>query len=619
MSQPNNQEIAQILRQVAASLEIKNEDRFRISAFQRAADNVEKHPVPLVGLWQEKKLTAVSGIGQSIAQSLNQIFTTGQSQDFKNITASIPKAVFTLMTIPGIGPKTAYQLTKALKIKSADNAIAKLKQAAQNGQIKNISGFGVKKEQQVLANIKRWQDQQKNNPRLLLYEADQVAKEIIAYLKKSEAVLAACPLGSLRRKTDTVGDIDIAVTSKNPKQVISYFVNFPESKKILTQGEKASASILLTSKKQVDLKVVTPKHAGSMMQHFTGSKDHNIALRELALTKGLSLSEYGIKNLTTKQLASFSKEKPFYRFLGLSWIPPEIRENNGEIEAAKRQFQGKPNGLPTLIKTGDIKGDLHIHSNFAIESSHDLGTASAEEIISWAKKNQYQYLAFTEHNPSQSGHTKKEIISLLKRKKKWIEQINCSSKELSKKRIQNLPFIFNGLEIDIRPDGGLAIPEEAFAYLDFAIVGIHSRFNLDKEAMTKRIIKGLSYPKAKILAHPTCRLINKRPPIEADWDKIFSFCQKNNKLIEINAAPRRLDLPDFLIRQAIKKKIKLVINTDSHDLGRLALMPYGVFTARRGWAQKSDVANTLPLDKIKKILLSSILRKRKPKMEVINK
>lgn len=604
MSQPTNQEIAQILRQVAASLEIKKSDRFRISAFQRAADNVEKYPIPLNKLWQEKKLTDVPGIGQSIAQNLTQIFTTGQSSDFKKITNDIPKAVFTLMAVPGIGPKTAYQLSKTLKIKSAHRAISKLKRAAQKGQIKSLSGFGSQKEQQILENIKYWQEQQKNASRLLLYEADQIAQKIIAYLKSSPDVLAAYPLGSLRRKADTIGDIDIAVATNNPKKVIDYFVNFPDTKSVINQGDQALASILLINKKRVDLRVVAPKHMGSMIQHFTGSKEHNIALRGLALAKNLSLSEYGIKNLASKHLTLFAKEKPFYHHLGLSWIPPEIRENRGEIEAAKRQFQGKSKGLPKLIKNKDIKGDLHIHSNFPIESSHDSGTASFKEIIAWAKQEQYQYLAFSEHNPSQSGHSKKEIIDLLKKRNKAIEQINYSPKGVSKKRTNVLPFIFKSLEVDIRPNGRLAIPEEALVFLDFVIVGIHSQFGLGKKSMTKRIIKGLSHPKAKILAHPTCRLINKRPPLEADWEKVFSFCQKNNKFIEINTTPKRLDLPDFLIRQAIRKGVKLIINTDSHDLNQLTLMPYGVFTARRGWAQKDDILNTLPLDKIRKILLS---------------
>jgi len=603
MSQPTNQEIAQILRQVAASLEIKKENRFRVNAFQRAADNVEKHPIPLFKLWQEKKLEDVPGIGQSIAKNLNQLFTTGQAKEFEEITKAVPEAVFTLMTIPGLGPKTAYQLVKKLKIKSTKNAVNKLKSAAQKGQIKNISGFGPKKEQQILTNIKRWQEKQKGGSRMFLCEADKIAQEIIDYLKKSKAVIEVYPLGSLRRKTETVGDLDIAVKTKNASKVIDHFTNFPNAEKILTKGETASASILLTNKKRVDLRTVLPKNAGSMMQHFTGSKEHNIALRELALKKGLSLSEYGIKNIGQKKLTSFSEEKSFYHFLGLSWIPPEIRENNGEIEAAQLQFQGKSGSLPKLIKIKDIKGDLHIHSNFNIESSHDLGTASAPNIIDWAQKRGYQYLAFSEHNPSQSGHTKKEIIKLLKKKQKWIEQINYSNKRSNKKRTQKLPYVFNSLEIDIKPNGSLALPEEAFNFLDFAIAGIHSRFNLDKEAMTKRIIKGLSHPKVKILAHPTARMINKRPPIDVNWEKIFSFCQKNKKILEINAAPHRLDLPDYLVRKAIKAKIKLVINTDGHNLAQLDLMKYGVFCARRGWAQKNDIINVLSLDKIKKNLL----------------
>ncbi|MGI6278853.1 MAG: DNA polymerase/3'-5' exonuclease PolX [Patescibacteria group bacterium] len=603
MSQLTNQEIAQILRQVAASLEIKNKDRFRISAFQRAADNVEKHPVSLIKLWQEKKLEDVPGIGQSISQNLSQLFKTGQAKEFKKITKTIPEAVFILMTIPGLGPKTAYRLTKKLKIKSAKHAVNKLRSAAKKGQIKDIPGFGQKKEQQILANIKRWQEKQKKDNRMLLYEADKIAKEIINHLKKSKAVIEAYPLGSLRRKTETVGDIDIAVKTKKGQEVIDHFTNFPKADRVLTKGETTSASILLANKKRADLRVVLPKNTGSMMQHFTGSKEHNIALRELALKRGLSLSEYGIKNLAKKKLTSFSKEKPFYHFLGLSWIPPEIRENNGEIEAAQKQFQGKPNSLPKLIKTKNIKGDLHIHSNFNIEPSHDLGTASAQDIITWAKEKGYQYLAFSEHNPSQSGHTKKEIIKLLKKKQKWVEQINYSNKKTTKKRTQKLPYVFNSLEVDIKPDGSLALPEEAFGFLDFAIAGLHSRFNLNKEAMTKRIIKALSHPKIKILAHPTGRMINERPPIEADWEKIFSFCQKNKKILEINAAPHRLDLPDYLVRKAIKAKIRLVINTDSHDLARLDLMTYGVSCARRGWAQKTDIINTLSLDKVKKILL----------------
>jgi len=603
MSQLTNQEVAQILRQVAASLEIKNKNRFRISAFQRAADNVEKHSIPLTKLWQEKKLEDVPGIGQSIAQSLSQLFATGQAKEFKKITKTIPEAVFVLMTIPGLGPKTAYQLTKKLKIKSAKQAVNKLRSAAKKGQVKNIPGFGQKKEQQILVNIKRWQEKQKKNKRMLLYEADKIAKEIISHLKKSKDIIEAYPLGSLRRKTETVGDIDIAVKTKKSQEVIEHFTNFSKTDRVLVKGKKASASILLTNKKRADLKVVLPKNTGSMMQHFTGSKEHNIALRELALKKGLSLSEYGIKNLATKKLTSFSKEKPFYNFLGLSWIPPEIRENNGEIKAAKQQFQGKQNGLPKLIKEKDIKGDLHIHSDFAIESSHDLGTASAKDIINWAKEKNYQYLAFSEHNPSQSGHNKKEIIKLLKKKKRWIEQINYSNKRPTKKGVKKLPYVFNSLEVDIKPDGSLALPDEAFDLLDFAIAGLHSQFNLGKEAMTKRIIKGLSQPKIKILAHPTSRMINRRPPIEADWGKIFSFCQKNKKILEINASPHRLDLPDYLVREAIEAKVKLVINTDSHDLVRLELMTYGVSCARRGWAQKTNIINALSLDKVKKILL----------------
>ncbi len=599
MNQLTNQEIAKILREVAAVLEIKKDSPFKIAAFKRAAENIEKlSAVQLKNTWQKKQLQKIPGIGESLAQSLSELLKTGQVKKFNNLKKQVPQAVFTLMTIPGIGPKRAYQLAKGLKINKTDRPIKKLLLAGKKGKISQLPGFGKKSQQEILDNIKRKKRSEGESSRMLLYEADQLTQKLISYLKKSPVVLRAKPLGSLRRRVATIGDIDLAVKTKKPQEVINHFTNFPETKQVLSKGQKSSARILLTNKQQVDLRVFSPRNTGSMLQHFTGSKDHNIALREFALKKNLSVSEHGIKNLNTNKTTSFKKEKDFYNFLKLDWIPPELRENQGEITAAQKKQ------LPKLIKLNDIKGDLHIHSNFPIEPSHDSGQASIKKILSWASNKNYQYFALTEHNPSQSGHTNKEVITLLKKKQESIEQINYSLKNPRNKRSKNLPFIFNSLEIDIRPDGSLALPEKAFEYLDFGIAGVHSKFNLEKKAMTKRIIKGLDHPKIKIWAHPANRMIGKRPSSEIDWEKVFAFCKKKNKIIEINASPRRLDLPDFLIQKAIKQKIKLIINTDSHNLSQLNLMAYGVSCARRGWAQKADIINTLSLDKIKKILLS---------------
>jgi len=339
---------------------------------------------------------------------------------------------------------------------------------------------------------------------------------------------------------------------------------------------------------QIDIRAQDPSEWGSMLQHFTGSKDHNIKLREFARKKGLSLSEYGIKKIKSNKLMKFSNEIDFYQKLGLDYIPPEIREDNGEIEAALSH------NLPRLIKLKDIKGDLHLHSSYPIEPSHDLGKSTFEQMIKKANILGYQYLGFSEHNPSQNKHNEADFISILKDKRDYIDKLNYSS---SKKYDIK---IFNGLEIDIKPDGNLAIPDKALTYLDYAIASIHTNFNINNKAMTNRIIKGLSHPKIKILGHPTGRKIQKREAYEADWDKIFEFCLKNNKALEINSWPERQDLPDTMVKRAIEAGVLLVINSDSHRVNHMDLMKYGVYVAQRGWAEKKDILNTKSTTDIKK-------------------
>jgi len=604
-----NQEIAQLLRNVAAVYEIKGNNRFKIIAYQRAADSIEHASSEIKDFWDENQLDQISGIGKSIAAHLDELFKTGKVKHFEKLISKLPPATFIFLNIPNIGPKTAYRLAKSLGINQAKNAIQRLKKAAKQNKISHIPNFGAKSEQKILEGIALMAKTKKRKKRMLLPYADQLAQELIAYLKKSPATLEAHPLGSLRRKLSTIGDIDIVVKTKQPNKVIKHFTKFPKIKHILSKGKKALCRVILINNCQVDLRTQSPQYYGAMLQYFTGSKHHNIALRELALKRGLSLSEYGIKKLkskseklkaTTKNLKiiNFKTEQDFYNYLGMDWIPPELRENTGEIKAAQKHC------LPNLIQEKDIKGDLHSHSNFNIEPSHDLGQDSMITMVQKVIKFKYQYFAFSEHNPSLSQHTDRQIINLLKHKKEIIDKINYSIEKHSRKRVKKLPFfVFNSLEIDIRPDGSLAIPQKGFAYLDFAIASIHSQFNLPKKQMTKRIIKALSQPKVKILGHPTGRLLNKREGYELDWEKIFSFCLRNNKILEINSYPNRLDLPDTLIRQAIQYNVKLVINTDAHALNQLDFMKYGVAVARRGWAEKKDIINTQSLKKIKKILL----------------
>lgn len=604
MTNFTNKEISKLLRDVAAAYTVKNEKKykFQIVAYQRAADSIEHLSSEIKDLWDEGKIDQVPGVGKSLASYLDELFKSGKVKHFENIVKGLPQAMFEFLKVPGIGPKTAFKLAKYLGIKDKENALERLNQVLKKKEVININGFGQIMRDKILKGI---EELSRKTERILLPIADKIAQDIIDYLYHCPDVVRVDPLGSLRRRCSTIGDIDISVASPKPQRVVSYFVAYPKKKRILEAGT-TSASILHRSGFQVDLMVQPPRSYGALLQHFTGSKHHNIRLREYALKKGFSLSEYGIRKVRkgeglevgaernkkpSKKLIEFETEEKFYNFLGLSWIPPELREDTGEIEAA---IKGK---LPHLVTQEQIKGDLHLHSNFPIEPSHDLGENSIEEFIQNAIKLGYHYIAFSEHNPSYSLHTETQILNLLRRKKKIIEQYNYS-------RVKNLSIrIFNSLEIDIKPDGKLAIPEKALDILDFGIVSVHSVFKMKKELMTKRILKALEHPKVKILGHPTGRKLNEREGYELEWEKIFDFCKKNNKFLEISAWPDRLDLPDFLVKEAVSKGVRLIINTDSHSVGDMEYMKYGVSVARRGWAQPKDILNTLPLKEFEKIIL----------------
>jgi len=586
-----NTQIAQLLREVSAALEIKNASRFKIIAYDRAATSVEHLTAEIKDYWDEGKLNQIPGIGASISQHLDELFKTGQSRHFRQLTKDLPPAMFELIRISGIGPKTAYKLCQELKIWRADKAREKVVEAAKRGKIRKIPGFGEKSEKNLLLTLEKQELKKKEKTRILLPVADAQAEAVADYLRLSSTVLEVQPLGSIRRRCATVGDIELAAKTNKPKGAVAHFVGYPKTAKIINQGEKKS-SILLTNGLQIDFRTQSPRAWGSMLQYFTGSKYHNIHLRRIALTQNLSLSEHGIRDLKTQKVTPTPTEKKFYQRLKMSWIPPEMREDQGEIEMA---LKGK---IPRLVKTEDIKGDLQLHSSFPVEPSHDLGENDFKTMIEKAQALNYQYLGFTEHNPALSNHTDKQIITILSRKKEEIDKLNS-------RRTNNLNIkVFNGLEIDIRPDGKLALPNKGFALLDYAVASIHSRFDMEKQAMTKRILAGLAHPKVKILAHPTGRILNYREAYEADWGKIFAFCQKNDKAVEVNAFPKRTDLPDFLIREAIGKNVRLVINTDSHSVDQMDYMSYGVAAARRGWAKKKDVANTLPVKLMLKWLTS---------------
>ncbi len=580
-----NTEIIKLLRNVAAAYSIKDEKKhlFQILAYKKAADTIEDSPTELKELYKEDKLKGMPGIGPSMQAHLEELFTTGKVKHFEEILKSIPEPVFTLLDVPSFGPKKAYRLVMEFKLTNAQTVIADVIELAKEGKIAPLEGFGEKSQTSILQVLEEFTKYKTKTTRMVLPYANELANKIIDYLLKSKAVKQASPLGSLRRKKDTIGDIDIAVATDKPEEVLEHFTKYPHTGRVIEKGERSS-SIIVSSGKQIDLMVQPPEAFGSLLQHFTGSKAHNIHLREYALSKGLSLSEYGIKKKSDEKITQYKTEEEFYKAIGLQWIPPEIREDTGEIELAIK------NEVPKIIELSDIKGDFHLHSNYPIEPSHDMGVSSMDVMIQKALSFGYKYLGFSEHNPSISKHTKKQVFDILEKRSKFIDQLNL--------KYTKSIHIFSLLETDILPNGDLAIDDDALSLLDASIVSIHSSFGMDKETMTKRVLKGLSHPKAKILAHPTGRLLNQRNGYDLEWDKIFAFCAENNKALEINAWPLRLDLPDLLVREAIKKGVKLMIDTDSHEVSQMEMMQYGVSVARRGWATKRDILNAFDYNEL---------------------
>src|SRR3972149_2024146 len=458
----SNKKIAKILNDISAAYTIKDESRFKIIAYQNAAASIEHATSEIKDLWDEGKLDTLPGLGENIRKHLDELFTKGRVRHFDSVTKDIPQVVFELLKVRGMGPKTAYKLATSLRLKSLSDLVQK----AKTKKIRVLSGFGQKSEQEILESL----DKFKEPTRYLLPEAFPVAQRLLNHLKKLKEVKIAEPLGSLRRMNPTVGDIDIAVASNHPKTVIKHFTAFGEVSKVLEAGER-KGSVILKNGMQIDLLINPPKSFGSLLQHFTGSKNHNSKLRESAIKNKTSVSDYGIRY--KGRLHEFKTEKEYYNFLGMDWIVPEMREDTGEIEAALKHK------LPKVVELGDIKGDIHLHSNYPIEPSHDLGKDSFEDIINKAKLLEYEYVGLSDHSPGVSTHTKNQIIKLIEKRTKKIEQLKSSIKNIG---------ILNLLEIDILTNGQLSVPKEGLKLLNGAIAGIHSSHSQGKSAITQRLL-----------------------------------------------------------------------------------------------------------------------------------
>jgi DNA polymerase (family 10) len=576
----DNRFIADLLRRVAAVYQVTDDSIFRYRAYENAATAIESLDIPLETFWQQNRLNEIPSLGPNIISHLSELFATGKVKHFQTEIDKVPAGMFALLKIRGVGPKTAYKISRHFKLNDEKTALNDLKRIIDKRQLLNVPGIKSSFEEKIKTALI---SHDTSSQRYLLIDALDIALPFVDYLKKSSHISQAEPLGSIRRRLETVGDIDIGFASDKPSLAMSDALKYEKIESIVSQGN-AVARIKLKSGNFIDLKNVETKQWGSLLQHYTGSKLHNISLRNFAKDKGMSLSEYGIKHKNGK-IYTFSDEISFYAHLGLSFIPPELREDRGEIQLSASQ------SLPQLLEQSDIKGDLHLHSNFEFPSSHDLGQSSLSDYFKVAIKLDYHYLGFADHNPKYSDLTfrqKKQILS--DRKNKLIEQY-INLKKLFKHRTIKLLI---GLEIDIRRDGNLALEPELIDDLDYAIASIHSSFDLSQVENTQRIINALScHPKVKILGHPTNRLLNRRQPIAADWSAIFQFCANNNKYLELNSTPVRLDLPDDLIREATGAGAKIVINTDSHHHQQMDFINFGVWTARRGWVEKQHCLNTL--------------------------
>jgi DNA polymerase (family 10) len=568
-----NSEVAQVFQDIADLLELKGENVFKIHAYQKAARAIEHHPREVEAMIDEEEdLQSIPGVGEAIAKKATELITTGKLGYYENLKAEFPQGITNLLAIPGIGPKTASKLSSELGISSVDE----LERAINDGRVAQLFRLGRKTADNILRQI---QALRRKDQRIPIGEALPVVEEIIMALRSIPGVKNITPAGSLRRFRETVGDIDLMGTADKPKEMIDAFVALPQVRQVLAQGS-TKATVIVSGGLQVDLRMVEHDSFGSLLQYFTGNKQHNISLRERWHKQGLKLSEYGITVIATGKLEKFATEEAFYRRLGMQYIPPELREAQGEIEKAE---QG---AIPTLVELSDIKGDLHTHTEWS--DGHD----SIEELARAAQNMGYQYIAITEHSAGRGIAHGLEAERL----RQQVAEIKTLNKRSTGIRV------LTGTEVDIRADGTLDLPHEILSKLDIVVAAVHSAMNQSEEKMTHRVITAIENPDVDMIAHPTCRLIGEREPVAIDLEAVCRAAAKHDKIMEINAMPDRLDLKDIHAFRARELGIKLAIGTDSHSIAHLGFMRFGIGVARRAWCEAQHVLNTLALEELLAIL-----------------
>jgi DNA polymerase (family 10) len=556
-----NSEVAAILYEIGEILTIKD-DRFRSRAYLLAAQRIISLTEDIKKVKERGELDKIPGVGKSIAATITEVLDTGESKVLEELRESLPPGVRQLMELEGVGPKNAMRLVEELKLSSIDD----LEKAAKEGKVRELKGFGEKKEQNILQSISDYRNRQ---TRFLLGAIMPIVDDLLAWMRESPAVLRADVAGSYRRRRETIGDLDLLIASNDPDDASKRFVEMPPVERIVSHGSTKS-TVFLKGHLQVDCRVVPPEAYGAALQYFTGSKDHNVKLRTIGVKLGYKLNEYGLFRREDDSLVASETEKEIYRALGMDYVQPELRENRGEIEAAMEHK------LPKLIELSEIRGDLHCHSNWS------EGTMTIKEVVEKAKGLGFSYVAITDHSKSLGiAHGLDE--ERLKEQGKEIEAINDELEGFT---------VIKGIECDIKADGSMDLSNSSLADLDIVIASIHSGFKNDEETMTNRMISAIHNEYVDIIGHPTGRIIQKRKPYPLNLDKVIEEAAAQRVALEINAYPERLDLDDVSSRKTMEAGALVSIGTDAHALNQMEFLPLGVSVARRGWLTTKDVANT---------------------------
>ncbi|MFA1537462.1 DNA polymerase/3'-5' exonuclease PolX [Actinomadura monticuli] len=565
-----NDEAAALIQELADLLSITGGDGFKVRAYEKAARAIAGYPDDIAGL-DLAGLRRIPTVGEAIAKKVLDYTTTGTIRQVEELRTQIPAGVRALTAIPTLGPKKALAVYEELGISSVDELAAAIKE----GRLRGLKGFGAKTEENILRGIELMRS---SGERVLVDAAAGVADEIVAALSKLPQVERCAHAGSLRRMRETIGDVDVLAASRDPRPIMEAFTALPLVAEVIAGGAKKT-SIRTGKGLQVDLRVVPPESWGAALQYFTGSQAHNIRTREIAVKAGLKLSEYGLFDAGSDELIVSETEEEVYERLGLPWVHPTLREDTGEIEAARR------GALPRLVTVDDLRGDLHSHTDLTD------GVASLADMVDAARARGLEYYAITDHAPNL-------VMQRMTDEKMLAQRAEVAELQKSHPGL----VLLHGTELNIDPDGNVDWDADFLSGFDVCVASVHSHFTQDQDAMTRRLVRACENPHVHVIGHPTARSIGRRPPVDADWDEVFRTAARTGTAMEIDSFPDRLDLPADLVRRAKRFGVKFSIDTDAHSLGHHRNIRYGVGTAQRGWLTPDDVINTWPLDRLRDFL-----------------